>query len=503
MIVQSVEKKDNSREAILSELSQRAAPRRIELNELQHCPRSEYVGRFPSEADYDRVIDEDCDVYVAGRKVISFRKSLLPHLKEGSQTNPTVWEFFRKASREVYGTQRGVVAGSELTSKPESRLTKGQVAFFVQSAAGLVTTLSQAKELLESSSELTTKTLKIKYIKKEYPEVANLMFPLESALKKKDLTEEQEHLLRLQRREQLWSWFDPWLTEVWLPAEDKPSLTKSFIDNFVSTQLSFNHCYSNVLGAVDRGARFPYGRLSGTTQRNYHLFAQYRDIYASACESFRYCFPETWGRVRGIISQVKDPVYNLFGTAFTSITLNFNFRTAYHVDKNNLHGGLAVLSVITQGDYTGHYLVFPEVRLAFNLRDGDFIVGDTQTLLHGNTPMEKLSNDAERVSLVFYSRENMTLLDSLECEQCRRDFLKFSVNSLKEKGKTHKDWRGVWPEMWISQEWLDYRKSRGLDHCSNSNWQLSSPYKSVSTGEVKLFKKDPGPGWEHIEVWSF
>lgn len=503
MSLQNIEKTYNPREAILVELSQRVAPLRIDLDKLQSCPRSEYIGKFPVEADYDRVVDEDCDVYVAGSKVISFRKSLLPHLREGSQANPAVWDFFRKASREVYGTQRGVVAGTELTSKPESRLTKGQVAFFVQSAAGLINTLEQARELLESSSEYTTKTLKIKYIKKEFPEVAKAMYPLESALKNKGLTEEQELDLRLQRRVQLWSWFETWLTQTWLPAQDKPALTKALIDSFISSQLSFNHCYSNVLGAIDRGARFPYGRLSGTTQRNYHLFAQYKDIYASACEGFKYCFPETWSQVQNVISKVKDPVYNLFGTAFTSITLNFNFRTAYHVDKNNLHGGMAVLSVITQGDYKGHYLVFPEVRLAFNLRDGDFIVGDTQTLLHGNTPMEKLTPEAERVSLVFYSRENMVLLDSLECEQCRRDFLKYSANHLKDKGKAHKDWRGVWPEMWISPEWLEFRKSNGLEHCSNSNWQLSSPYQSIETGEVKLFKRDPGPHWRRIEIYSF
>lgn len=117
--------------------------------------------------------------------------------------------------------------------------------------------------------------------------------------------------------------------------------------------------------------------------------------------------------------------------------------------------------------------------------------------------MEKLSQDAERISLVFYSRENMVLLDDLECEQCRRDFIKFSLSSLKEKGKGHKDWKGVWPEMWISPEWLEFRKAKGMEHCSNSNWQLSTPYRSLETGEVKLFKRDPGPKWEHLEVYSF
>lgn len=491
---------DAARVKVLADLSSRQEPLSIHLEALKPCSKTEYVGKFPTESDYSRVIDEDCDVYVSGRKVISFRKQLLPFLREGSKQQPKVWEFFRQASREVYGTQRGVVAGTEFTTRPESRLTKGQVAFFVQSAAGLVNTLEQAHELLNSSDELTVKTIKIKYVKKAFPLIKAALEPVEKSLKDKDLTPSELETLRNTRRDLLWSWFDNWLTTEWLPSVDKPELTKKAMNDFISSQLNFNHCYSNVLGAIDRGARFPYGRLSGTTQRNYESFEAYQDIYSAACEAFKYSFPETWQTVKNTISKVKEPAYNLFGTAFTSITLNFNFRTAYHVDKNNLQGGMAVLSVITRGEYNGHYLVFPELKLAFNLRDGDFIVGDTQTLLHGNTPMEKLSEDAERVSLVFYSRENMVLLDDLKCEECRRDFMKFSAQSLKEKGKEHKDWRGVWPGMWTSLEWLDFRKERGMERCSNSNWQLSSPYKNLATGEIKLFKTSPGVDWEFQEI---
>jgi hypothetical protein len=492
-----------ARKAVREDLGTREQPLEFHLGDLYRCPRSEYVGEFPSEKDYDRVIDQDCDVFVGGEKVISFRKSLIPLLKDGSESQPEVWSFFRKASREVFGTQRGVVAGTVITTRPESRLTKGQVAFFVQSAAGLINTLEQAHELLNSSNELTVKNLKIRHVKKTFPLIEKALEPIEKQLRQKDLTKVEVETLRNQRRDLLWSWFSNWLTSEWLPSNNKSELTKEVMNNFISSQLNFNHCYSNVLGAIDRGARFPYGRLSGTTQRNYDQFKEYIDVYSAACEGFRACFPSTWFKVKQVISKAKDPVYNLFGTAFTSITLNFNFRTAYHVDKNNLHGGMAVLTVMTKGSYEGHYLVFPEVRLAFNLRDGDFIVGDTQTLLHGNTPMKKESADAERISMVFYSRENMIRLDDTECEKCRKDFTKFSAVNLRSKGKSHKDWNGVWPEMWISQEWLDFRRAKGLEHCSNSNWQLSSPFRHKETGEIKLFRESPGPDWQHLEVCTF
>jgi hypothetical protein len=167
---------------------------------------------------------------------------------------------------------------------------------------------------------------------------------------------------------------------------------------------------------------------------------------------------------------VKDPHYNLFGTVFTALTLNWNFRCAMHYDGNNCEGGIAVLTAITQGDYDGHYLVFPEIRCAFDLRDGDFIAGDNQGLIHGNTAMIPKTPDAERVSFVFYSRERMTVLDDLECEECRRDFMRYAAENHKEYGTGHKTWNGVWSGMWRSPEWMSYKAKHGMERCSNTNY---------------------------------
>lgn len=472
----------------------------IEVRSLYNCDRSKYVGVFPTESDYDRVINHDCDVFLSGRKIISFRKRAVPALARGSGNG--AWEFFREASREVYGTQRGLVAGSEFTSRPDTRLTAGQVEFFTKSSKGLVTTLEQAKEILGRSEDLTTKTIKIKWVKRAFPELREPCRILESRLRDKSLPKHEILETREERRKLLWSWFEPWLIDVWLPASDKAAVTKVAVGQFISTQQNFNHCHSNVLGAVDRGARFPFGRLSLTTQRHFGKFTEFSGVYESMDLAFKEQFPETWQRIHSIISNVKDPSYNLFGTAFTSITLNYNFRTAFHVDKNNIKGGLAALTAMTRGNYEGHHLVFPEVRLAFDIRDGDVIIADTQNLLHGNTDMNKLSDDAERVSMVFYSREKVVHLESLECERCRKDFVKFSLSHLPERGKGHRDWTGVWPGMWSSQEWLDFKKEKSFEFCSNSNWMLSSPFRNKETGEIRLLVKPTNRDWGHLEIYE-
>jgi len=64
------------REAISKELQSRVEPLQINRDALENCPRSEYIGQFPKTTDYDTVIDKDCDVYVSGVKVLSFRKAL-------------------------------------------------------------------------------------------------------------------------------------------------------------------------------------------------------------------------------------------------------------------------------------------------------------------------------------------------------------------------------------------------------------------------------------------
>lgn len=474
--------------------------REIFLKKEYSCNKNDYTGRFPTSEDYEDVIESDCDVYIGKEKVLSFRKAFFPVLREGSEKSQEAWEFLREASREVYGTQRGIVAGSVYTSRPDTRLTVGQVSFFSRSSNGQIETLEEAQETLESCQELTTKTIKIKWVKKAFPEIADQCSKLEAKLRDKALPKDEELRVREQRRRVLWSWFEPWLLNEWLPSENKPEVTKRVIQDFISSQQNFNHCYSNVLGAIDRGSRFPYGRLSGTTQRHFHRFKKFSTIYAAADEGFRTLFPEKWKRVNEIISTVRDPLYSLFGTAFTSITLNFNFRTAFHLDKNNLKGGLAALTVISRGEYKGHYLVFPQLKLAFDVRDGDLIISDTQTLLHGNTEMVRETKDAERISLVFYSREGMTKLEDLECESCRRDFLKYSQAYLPERGKSHKDWTGVWPDMWYSHEWNDFKKEKGLERCSNTNWKMSSPYKNSVTEEIKLFEKPPSEEWILQEV---
>ena len=50
--------------------------RKILIEKLYEEPDSSLLGRFPTEKDYDEVIDEDCDVYLPdGSLAVVFRKA--------------------------------------------------------------------------------------------------------------------------------------------------------------------------------------------------------------------------------------------------------------------------------------------------------------------------------------------------------------------------------------------------------------------------------------------
>jgi hypothetical protein len=497
---------DNSCDAaqyVECELASRPAPREIHLDRLFDCNTSEMAGYFADDSMYDTLIQEDCDVYVGGVRAVSFRKKLFKELVE---KKPEIWNYFRWAARDLYSTQRGVAAGKVFTTNLGNRISNGQLNFFrsVQ-RKGLVDPV-EARRIVVASPDGGQYRLLARAIRAKWPAIDEGMIPYEKILRKKKATQEEKDVAQIARDKILLSWFETWFETEWVPSEDKKECAAQAFKIYVSNQGEANRTYSNVIGVFDRSARNPFGRLSASTKKDYESFAKFKNVYRTACAGLKATLntPDNprWDKLYSIFGNVKDENYNLFGTVFTTLTMNWNFRTALHFDGNNVDGGIAVLSAMTKGEYDGHYLVFPQIRCAFDIRDGDFLAGDNQGLLHGNTAMIPKTPDAERVAFVYYSRERVARLDDLECESCRKDFMNYSQQHLTQYSKGSKDWAGGFPGMWTSQEWLDFRKARGMERCTNGNYHCSMPYRNIETGEVQLYKINPGPGFEHVEVWD-
>jgi hypothetical protein len=88
------------------------------------------------------------------------------------------------------------------------------------------------------------------------------------------------------------------------------------------------------------------------------------------------------------------PRWRLGRTAFTTVYIVKNLRTAYHADRGNLRGVMSALTPM--GQFTGGELVLPRWRIAIALKPGDLLLFDPQQL-HGNLPFE-----GKRLSAIFY-----------------------------------------------------------------------------------------------------
>lgn len=102
-------------------------------------------------------------------------------------------------------------------------------------------------------------------------------------------------------------------------------------------------------------------------------------------------------------------------TPFTTITCNNTWRTAGHIDKNDLKEGFGVMCSL--GDFEGCDLVFPRYRTAVRYREGDILLANVHEV-HGNSPLlnpdgsvPELDHEPERLVCVFYYEENMYLCE--------------------------------------------------------------------------------------------
>ncbi len=106
-------------------------------------------------------------------------------------------------------------------------------------------------------------------------------------------------------------------------------------------------------------------------------------------------YGKQWATVENI------PQWCLWHTAFTTVYVAKNFRTAYHRDTGNLRGVMSAL--MPMGKFTGGELILPRWRIAIAFMPGDLLLFDPQQL-HGNLPFE-----GQRLSAIFYCADGIAV----------------------------------------------------------------------------------------------
>lgn len=175
---------------------------------------------------------------------------------------------------------------------------------------------------------------------------------------------------------------------------------------------------SGIIGYYDRYPRINYCRTTTYTRDNVEGWASVLPFIYAVNDVFRRELPGRYAAQLAAVEQTS-PDFVITDTAFTTMTVNRNWRTPAHKDKGDLKEGFGVMSVLSAGKYSGGYLVFPKYSVAVDMRTADVLLADVHEF-HGNTPIVGVEGEYDRVSTVMYFRKNMVHCGTAEEELARR-----------------------------------------------------------------------------------
>jgi len=194
-------------------------------------------------------------------------------------------------------------------------------------------------------------------------------------------------------------------------------------DGIISDTVEANITIGGIAGYFPATARNPYVRKTAYTRDNWDLFKEAWPFLEKSAEFFQDINPARRAATEAFIAKadLRNKGWVIPGTPYSTITVNKNFQTACHQDKGDLKAGFENFSVLERGphDYKGGYTVFPQLRVAFDCRQGDWAGMDVAHYYHGNTPIESVvegEDDWERISLVMYIREDLATAGTQEEE---------------------------------------------------------------------------------------
>lgn len=221
-------------------------------------------------------------------------------------------------------------------------------------------------------------------------------------------------------------------------------------DGSISKMRVNNQVFSAVLGYFNAGTAMHKTpcRITTYTRQHFDNFKHGIPFISALDNCFKKLIPDRYNKQKETAD--KKPFLRIADTAFSSVTVNRNFRTGLHMDDGDFRGGYGNLSVIERGSYHGGYTLFPQYRIGFNIRTGDFLAMDVHQY-HCNTELYETAEDKKankdlvnvhndnvevgtlgaeknfsRVSFVCYLREKI-----IDCD--RKD----TLNYFKEIGFNH------------------------------------------------------------------
>lgn len=153
-----------------------------------------------------------------------------------------------------------------------------------------------------------------------------------------------------------------------------------------------NQVASNPIGFYESGKNFADlpCRLTHFTRTNFEKYNNGLPFIQHIDKLFQKLIPEAHNKQ--LVRADTKPHLKIPKTAFSTVTINRNFRTAMHRDAGDFRDGFGNLTVIERGKYHGGYTIFPQYGVAIDLRNNDFVAMDVHQW-HCNTLMYETEED--------------------------------------------------------------------------------------------------------------
>jgi hypothetical protein len=416
----------------------------VEVLVRKKIASEEVLGTFVSNNYYDRVIEDDCDLYAESIDGTLTEDNIIFKFRKNTFTKEecdAAYAGLREAATE--SQNRGMAAGprgDQLGQEGRGNrdwVTPEQIEILSFLARPLNTfddgtTVESIRESHKGPSKEETRgqVWLRSEVTKLYPEYHG--------------------------------WFEKWLSNaVKMPREQQIHDAGFIVKNYISDTNYAQSVMSGIAGYFDRYPRIPHGRACAYNEKNPEKFALSYPYLHKLNDQFRELIPNRWKAQNEQANRLDDR-FRIDGTVFTTLTVNHNWRTACHRDAGDLTTGFSNICGITGQEgkgWRGGQFILPEYRIAINLQPGDMLLVNNHEGIHGND--ELIGDENDRMTIVAYFREKMVDLKSWDYENLRKQYVEE-----RRQNKDHKFhrplWNGVSPGMWEDQEWFDYMKDHNM-----------------------------------------
>jgi hypothetical protein len=137
----------------------------------------------------------------------------------------------------------------------------------------------------------------------------------------------------------------------------------------ISSRMIGNLSSSNVAGFLDKKDKSC--RTTKFTRDHPELWGKIQPLLILKDEIFSELVPERYHNQKKMAEKTKFHIPN---TCFSTITVNYNWRTACHKDSGDLKEGFSNIIICEEGNFDGYYIGFPQYKICINVKQGDFFI---------------------------------------------------------------------------------------------------------------------------------